>query len=61
MQWGDLSFTEDTLQEYLAGTPSSSMMLSAKRGIGKLWQRKSLFSVDSRYVKITTLTEIFKR
>lgn len=61
MQWGDLSFQADTLQEYLSGSPSESMTLTAKRGVGKLWQKRMISSVDSRYIKITTLTEVFKR
>ena len=59
MQWGDLSFQSDVIGNYVSGSTPS--VINLRRRIGRLWKKQSVGSVDSRHVKIQTLTSIFKR
>jgi hypothetical protein len=67
MQWGDLSYTSDTVDEFLNGDKSSLRIdsgiifnLNSKiRNFMNIFEEPSM--IDSRYMAVKTLAQIYAR
>lgn len=62
MQWGDVSFTDEPASDFLG--PSAKVSINLRRprvAVNELFSRSIDSSIDSRYVKIKILTQIYKR
>lgn len=67
MQWGDLSYTDDTLSNYMSSDSQTNSASNDK--IETINLRKELpkdyfhisKSIDSRFMKIKILTEVYNR
>lgn len=63
MQWGDLSFMSDTLDNYFSRgrTANSGNYFNLKKHIPRGFFKSHDSSIDSRYIKVKILTETLKR
>ncbi len=61
MQWGDLSFQSDVIGDYVSGKLSGLFKwINLRKMPVKLTDNKYM-AIDSRFIKIRTLSEIFAR
>lgn len=61
MQWGDMSFSDDVIGEYVSENKGNSF-INLRRPTFRFFQReKNLESVDSRFITVRTLSQIYAR
>lgn len=63
MQWGDVSFTSDTVSSFIGRNGNNgNNFVNLRRPFYKFdFKPKSSHHIDSRLMKIKTLTEVYKR
>jgi hypothetical protein len=61
MQWGDLSFQNDVIGNYVAGKMSILHKKMNPRKIPKKLTDRNYEAIDSRFINIRTLSEIYAR
>lgn len=60
MQWGDLSFTDDNLDQYLSSKSKDSEVISLRKELPHDYFKVS-HSIDSRFMKVKILTDVYNR
>ena len=59
MQWGDMSFQDDTIGQYVSA--SKQFLNLKRRPLGRLFHFERITAIDSRFIKVRTLSEIYAR
>ena len=61
MQWGDLSFQSDTIGDYVSEKRQKEYFNLKRRVVNGLFKFEKKEAIDSRFIKIRTLSEIYAR
>lgn len=61
MQWGDVSFTDEPASDFLGPSAKTNINLRKPRVSLSQLSKPLDSNIDSRYVKIKILTQIYKR
>lgn len=61
MQWGDLSFQGDFIGDYVSERAKTFNLINLKKWPVRITERRKSVEIDSRFVKVRTLSQIFAR
>lgn len=55
MQWGDVSYVSDTLDNFMSSTRGGNQFLNLRRGLPRSYFESKSNNIDSRYMKVKIL------
>ena len=61
MQWGDLSFQSDKIGQYVSSGSNKQFLNLKRRPLGKQFEFERATGMDSRFINIRTLSQIYAR